>query len=545
MTADRADWQSSQGWSICGVLALTALAYLYSAFTGFLGDDFPLVETASRTTPISAFLARVDVYYRPLVWSTFALDYSLWGTSSAGYHTTNILIHVVNTLLVILIAREVLNKTWVHLVVGLYFGLTPTHAGTVIWLFGRTDLFCAAFYFATVLLLVKFAKRESAQAAFGLFITTMLALLCKEMAFSLPLVGLVIGFCYADGSFLKRALFAARGVLPVVLALVVYLAIRYVYVSGLPTSPMHDHWTVTKLAINLARYLATLTIPLDLEVVKPFFRAHLWVLVVCSLVFVLIAMGGALVLRRHPASVPVIVCTLLAISPVIRLFAPWYLYIPSLGIAILVGLMIELAPTEMLRRPVIRGMIGVLTIVHLIGLGQVQAAVRTSSDWVSECIDVLAREVEEGEIAVVTAAPTEYTGIPAFGWIYNLQYGLRVLGHQVKAIPLTGVRLSGETIDVDARLNADGELDIQVSSDHGFFRLPSLAAQQGALQARVDDRLETNDAILVMKALNDGGFPVALRIIPKSFTFSDRHVRLFTPSGASLVEVPLDKVDQP
>jgi hypothetical protein len=526
---------------MCGILALTALAYLYSAFTGFLGDDFPLIETASRTNPFSAFLARVDVYYRPLVWSTFALDYSLWGISPVGYHSTNILIHLANTTLAMLIAGEVAKKAWTPLAVGLYFGLTPTHTGSVVWLFARTDLLCATFYFATVLLLLKHAKHRSARLAVGLVSTTLLALLCKEMALSLPLVAFVVSFSYSDERRVARVLDAVRGAFPVLVALGIYLTGRYVYVDGLPISPMHDHWTVVKLAVNLARYLATLIVPFNLEAVKPFFRAHLWALLLASVLFLLLAMSGTLQLRRNKASLPVILCTLLAISPVIRLFAPWYLYIPSLGIAILLGIVIELVPSEAFGRSWVRGLIVLIAGAHLVGLWQKQTAIRTSSDWVSVCIESLADEGSNGEIAIVTAVPTESVGIPAFGWIYNLQVGLGALDHRVQSIPLTGVRLSGENIDVATQVGADGTLDIQVPPHQGFFRLPSLAAQQGSIHPQVGGRLETEDATLIVKAVNDGGFPTALRIEPRSFSVSDPNVRLFTLNNGGLTEVSLPR----
>ena len=72
------------------ILPVTALACLYAIPAGFLGDDFPLIETASRTSVLGAFGERIDVYYRPIVWASFAFEYVLWGANAAGFHVGNL-----------------------------------------------------------------------------------------------------------------------------------------------------------------------------------------------------------------------------------------------------------------------------------------------------------------------------------------------------------------------------------------------------------------------------------------------------------------------
>src|SRR5271166_5988555 len=89
--------------------ALAAIPLLPTLFAPFLADDYLHIKVASE---IPGSLARgwilpvasagawwtpptltVD-YFRPLVVLSFALDRVLYGTHPAGYHLTNLLVHV-------------------------------------------------------------------------------------------------------------------------------------------------------------------------------------------------------------------------------------------------------------------------------------------------------------------------------------------------------------------------------------------------------------------------------------------------------------------
>src|ERR1035437_2093301 len=47
--------------------------------------------------------------YCPLTWLSFAIDYQVWGRAPFGYHLTNLLLHLANTLLVLVFVREILR----------------------------------------------------------------------------------------------------------------------------------------------------------------------------------------------------------------------------------------------------------------------------------------------------------------------------------------------------------------------------------------------------------------------------------------------------
>ena len=42
-------------------------------------------------------------HYQPLSWLTFAVDYTLWDMNPLGYHLTNLIIHLANTVFLFLL----------------------------------------------------------------------------------------------------------------------------------------------------------------------------------------------------------------------------------------------------------------------------------------------------------------------------------------------------------------------------------------------------------------------------------------------------------
>src|SRR5271166_2823126 len=82
---------------------LTFIAYIPAIRAGFIWDDevitsqqgwFGTLEGLWKiwTQPIG--------HYWPMFYTSFWLEYPLWGNLAMGYHLTNILIHAVNTILI-------------------------------------------------------------------------------------------------------------------------------------------------------------------------------------------------------------------------------------------------------------------------------------------------------------------------------------------------------------------------------------------------------------------------------------------------------------
>lgn len=217
---------------LAGSIALiTFIAYLPALRNEFIEWDDryyifknPFIHTFNSSFLKAAFFDFYKSNWHPLTWISHALDYTIWGLNPFGHHLTNIILHVVNTFLVVFFVIslfEVLKESttkkgiaefidtrtmWMTAgVTGLLFGLHPLHVESVAWVSERKDLLCAFFYLLSMMMYtgwVRSISEETGQKnslswlsnkhylfALGLFI---LALLSKPMAVTLPVVLLLL-----------------------------------------------------------------------------------------------------------------------------------------------------------------------------------------------------------------------------------------------------------------------------------------------------------------------------------------------------------------
>jgi len=101
-------------------------------------------------------------HYTPLTWMTLGLDYLLWGMAPAGYHLTNILLHVATAVAFYFLAIQLLRLAagrggedgalWVGAAfAALFFAVHPLRVESVAWITERRDLLSGLFYVLTIL----------------------------------------------------------------------------------------------------------------------------------------------------------------------------------------------------------------------------------------------------------------------------------------------------------------------------------------------------------------------------------------------------------
>jgi len=142
--------------------ALLAVAVYVPALDGpFVWDDRLLLETPqiAELRPLGEYFAepfwqvsdgsdpgsRQGAYYRPLSTLSLAVDRQLHGDTSTGFHLLGLLLHAVNTGLVLSLGRR-LGATLPAAVIGsLLFAWFPRLTESVAWISGRTDVLAATF----------------------------------------------------------------------------------------------------------------------------------------------------------------------------------------------------------------------------------------------------------------------------------------------------------------------------------------------------------------------------------------------------------------
>lgn len=83
--------------------------------------------------------------YLPLRDLSYAINYAFDGLNPRAYHATNLLLHLFNSLLVMLLAARLTGRRWIGGLAGLLFAVHPVHVEAVSWLSSRKDLLSTFF----------------------------------------------------------------------------------------------------------------------------------------------------------------------------------------------------------------------------------------------------------------------------------------------------------------------------------------------------------------------------------------------------------------
>lgn len=235
------DGRSLKERSLLAVLAaaaaVTVVAAAYSnVLEGpFLWDDRPLILEKPEVTSISAALSgfrssfwsaanpkRARGYYRPLTSLSYAMDRRIWGEEPAGFHATNVTLHLINVILVFALARRAGASLAAAFMASSLWGTAPRLTETVTWISGRTDSLAA--FFVLLALLVwdgaRGSRRWTATALFGA------GLLCKEVSVALLPALLALEVRSAPGELRERLVMAARRLWPMLAAFAAFAALR-------------------------------------------------------------------------------------------------------------------------------------------------------------------------------------------------------------------------------------------------------------------------------------------------------------------------------
>ena len=177
-------------WALLAAV-LTLATYLPSLAGEFVWDDVVLIENSPATMggrPLRQFFLEPfweadsltphrNLYYRPLVNLSYALDYRIHGLNSAGYRITNFAFHLTNVVLLFCLLRRMGTTGFVAALFSATWALLPRLAENVAWISGRTDVFAATGVFAALLAWGERTRRLWLCAVF-----LSLGLLCKETA---------------------------------------------------------------------------------------------------------------------------------------------------------------------------------------------------------------------------------------------------------------------------------------------------------------------------------------------------------------------------
>jgi tetratricopeptide (TPR) repeat protein len=393
------------------------LPYLNILYNGFVHDDnFQLVRNPyvrsfrylkeTFTANVWSFAGEtVSNYYRPMMTLGYLVCYKLFGMQAYGFHLVSLLLHVLVVCLVFMLTERLTgDRVWAF-VAGALFALHPIHTESVAWIAAVTDLELTFFYLLTFGLFVALARPgggRSERRVAAMVVAFILALLSKEQAMTLPALATVYEhFSRRDRSETSPSQKLARyGVLWLVG--VAYVLFRIHFLGALAPEEKLRQLTPQQILLCsialLGQYVWKLLWPVRLCAFYIFHPSKsLFDLRVLAGLLVLLALAALFLVcwRSRDPNVRFasfgIVWFFATLAPVLNarwvgenVFTERYLYLPSVGVAWLVGLGAAKLWSRAGPRPAQRRAL-VLAGVALGGLFAARIVIR-NRDWSNDIV---------------------------------------------------------------------------------------------------------------------------------------------------------------
>jgi len=386
--------------------AVTAFAYLGTLSFGFVYDDTPVIEK-NPTLRSWHFLAQSiphilggtpssysGTFYRPITLIWMRLNYLLFGLWPAGWHLAMVSLHVLMTYLVFVLVKKLTGARSTAGIAALLFGLHPVHAENVSWLASVNDLLMSVLLVGSFLAYLKFRDGKKAWMALSLLLFGM-ALLSKETTAAFPVLIFGFGVLFRvpettqgnenEGLWLR--LKQGLDCVPYFIVLLVYLAVRQSTLHGFATPIAPLSWSTMILTAPSVVWfdLKHLLLPVTSSefyslgyVSEPGFEN----LGLPILALLLAAAAAGYLIRKWINPRLGLLALLWIIVPILptlylRAIAPdnfvhdRLLYLPSVGVVILIALAIEEIASRDLPETAAWGKAGLVALIAAAGFAGV------------------------------------------------------------------------------------------------------------------------------------------------------------------------------
>ena len=340
----------------------------------YIARNVHIYERLTTTDIVWAFTSVEKCNWHPITWLSHMLDGQLFGMNPRGHHLTNVSIHCLATLLLFFLLIRLTDGLWQSAFVAAMFALHPLHVESVAWAAERKDVLSAFFWFATLLLYVRYvAARQSGLKGISLYLLTlltfMLGLMSKPILVTLPVVMLLMDYWPLLRFGNKVSLYSLfKEKLPFFACSILSSAITiYAQRKGGAVVPLE--WIpftirIQNALVSYLKYIIKTLWPLDLAVLYPLILSiPLWQVISSAAALLIISAAAIAARRRYPFLTVGWFWFLVTLLPVIGLvqvgnqsMADRYMYLPIVGLFIMIawGVPALLGPEQGWQRSVRR-----------------------------------------------------------------------------------------------------------------------------------------------------------------------------------------------
>ena len=361
---------------IAALICISGIIYFNSLSNGFVYDDLGTIVENVHIKRFDNFLSAFynqsyftisggEASYRPVATLSYYLLYAIFNLNPFGYHLTSFVLHILNVILVYLLAHVILDSRRSSFVAALLFACHPVQTEAVNAVSYNEDLFAAFFFFLALLMYAKLDAASQKQNFMYFCLSLLfflLGLLSKEMAVTLPAIvvwyDVTIRAPISENMPLKRALefiqkrkyyySAYLGVSLFYLWLRFFALYNPEEVETQIWGPLWDR--IMYLPVLLFDYIKLILFPLKLnaDYVFSYPAGFLNLTPILSLAVVLGLLVLSVVVMRHSAATAFGIwwffVTLFPVYNIIEIYNPFaerYLYIPLFGFCLVISIFLE------------------------------------------------------------------------------------------------------------------------------------------------------------------------------------------------------------
>lgn len=323
-----------------------------------LDDDIYVTENYHVQSGITwsgicwAFSTTYADFWHPLTWLSLILDYQFYGLHPGLFHITNLILHVLSTLLLFWIFNRMTGAVWESAFVAALFAIHPLHVESVARISQRKDVLSVFFGMLTLCLYVYYTEKPAIKRYLPVLFTYLLALMSKPMVVTLPVIMILLDYWplsrYRLISTLQKSnfiLWQLKEKFPFFLLSGLFSVIT-IYAHYKPTVkefPLSTH--IANAFVSFVTYLVKTFLPYNIAFIYPFpEQFSLWQVTGAVILIIFISLSAITMARYVPHFFTGWLWYMITLLPVLGIIevgthamAGRYHYLPSIGIGIMIA----------------------------------------------------------------------------------------------------------------------------------------------------------------------------------------------------------------
>jgi len=133
-------------------------------------------------------------YWHPLTWVSHMVDYQLFKSRVGGHHWTNVIFHILNSILLYAVLKRMSGSAWKSAFVAGLFAVHPLNVESVAWVSERKNVLCTFFWFMGMWSYAHYVERPTPYRYCLILMTFSLGLMSKPMIVTFPFTLLLLDY---------------------------------------------------------------------------------------------------------------------------------------------------------------------------------------------------------------------------------------------------------------------------------------------------------------------------------------------------------------